>query len=168
MHRQTCRHAQPTPTQPALFADRRRALRLLRADPAEPKPWHSLVEWIDSEGLAADLTDPAYDDPAHRQANFAHVQQIVEVFFLLQPASDIYHEGQQRGLPIGVLNAPDDLPHDEHLAARGFFVPVSDDAPGGPHLYPGAPIRFSAFAAPALARAPRLGEHTAEVLGGTG
>jgi crotonobetainyl-CoA:carnitine CoA-transferase CaiB-like acyl-CoA transferase len=49
--------------------------------------------------------------------------------------------------------------------ARNFFVPVADDAPGGPHLYPGAPIRFSALAAPPLTRAPRLGEHTADVLG---
>jgi benzylsuccinate CoA-transferase BbsE subunit len=89
----------------------------------------------------------------------------VEVFFLLQRASDIYHEGQRRGLPVGVLNAPEDLPSDEHLMARNFFVPVADDAPGGPHLYPGAPIRFSALAAPPLTRAPRLGEHTADVLG---
>ena len=64
-----------------------------------------------------------------------------------------------------MLNAPEDLPHDEHLTARNFFVPVADDAPGGPHLYPGAPFRFSALAAPPLTRAPRLGEHTADILG---
>ena len=122
---------------------------------------------MDSSGLAADLTEDRYDDPAYRLANFAHIQQIVEVFFLLQPARDVYHEGQRRGLPIGVLNAPEDLPEDEHLRERGFFVPVEDDAPGGPHLYPGAPIRFSAFAALPVTRAPRLGEHTTDVLGGS-
>ena len=166
VHRQTCRHAQPSPTQPAVFAtadDRHVYFALITA---EQKPWQSLVDWMESRRLAADLTDPAYADPAYRLAHFAHIQQIVEVFFLLQTAADCYHEGQQRGLPIGVLNAPEDLPQDPHLAAREFFVPVEDDAPGGPHLYPGAPIRFSALAAPPITRAPRLGEHTAEVLGG--
>ena len=167
VHRQTCRHAQPTPTQPALFAtadDRHVYFALITA---EDKPWRSLVEWMGSERLAADLADPAYDDPGYRLAHFAHIQQIVEVFFLLQRAGDIYHEGQRRGLPIGVLNAPEDLPRDEHLIARDYFVPVHDDAPGGPHLYPGAPMRFSAFPWPAMTRAPRLGEHTAQILGGT-
>jgi crotonobetainyl-CoA:carnitine CoA-transferase CaiB-like acyl-CoA transferase len=167
VHRQTCRHAQPTATQPALFATADDRYVYFALITAEQKPWQSLVAWMESKRLAADLTDPAYDDPEYRLANFAHIQQIVEVFFLLQSASDSYHEGQQRGLPIGVLNAPEDLPLDEHLAARGFFVPVDDDAPGAPHLYPGAPIRFSALAAAPITRAPRLGEHTAEVIGGT-
>jgi benzylsuccinate CoA-transferase BbsE subunit len=106
---------------------------------SEQKPWQSLIEWMEAEGLAADLTDARYGDPEYRLANFAHIQEIVEVFFLLQRADDIYHEGQRRGLPVGVLNAPEDLPHDEHL--------------------------FSALAAPPLTRAPRLGEHTADVVG---
>jgi crotonobetainyl-CoA:carnitine CoA-transferase CaiB-like acyl-CoA transferase len=166
VHRQTCRHAQPTATQPALFATADDRYVYFALITSEQKPWQSLVDWMESKRLAADLTEPAYHDPAYRLANFAHIQEIVEVFFLLQPADDIYREGQQRGLPIGVLNAPEDLPLDEHLISRGFFVPVDDDAPGGPHLYPGAPIRFSAFAAAPIMRAPRLGEHTAEVLGG--
>jgi benzylsuccinate CoA-transferase BbsE subunit len=165
VHRQTCRHAQPTPTQPAVFATADDRYIYFALITSEQKPWQSLVEWMQSERLAADLTEPSYDDPAYRLAHFAHIQQIVEVFFLLQRASDIYREGQRRGLPIGVLNAPEDLPADEHLMARDYFVPVDDDAPGGPHLYPGAPIRFSAFPRPVMTRAPRLGEHTAEVLG---
>jgi crotonobetainyl-CoA:carnitine CoA-transferase CaiB-like acyl-CoA transferase len=166
VHRQTCRHAQPTATQPALFATADDRYVYFALITSEQKPWQSLVDWMASKRLAADLTEPRYNDPAYRLANFAHIQGIVEVFFLLQSASDIYREGQRRGLPIGVLNAPEDLPLDEHLGARGFFVPVDDDAPGGPHLYPGVPIRFSAFSASPIMRAPRLGEHTAEVLGG--
>jgi crotonobetainyl-CoA:carnitine CoA-transferase CaiB-like acyl-CoA transferase len=166
VHRQTCRHAQPTATQPALFATADDRYVYFALITSEQKPWQSLVDWMASKRLAADLTEPRYNDPAYRLANFAHIQGIVEVFFLLQSATDIYREGQRRGLPIGVLNAPEDLLLDEHLGARGFFVPVDDDAPGGPHLYPGVPIRFSAFSASPIMRAPRLGEHTAEVLGG--
>ena len=118
VRRQTCRHAQPVMTQPAIFRcrdDRWVYFALILAD---EKPWRALVEWMDSEDLAVDLTDPAYDDLVHRQVNFHHVQDVVEVFFLLHDADDVYHEGQRRGLPIGVLNAPEDLYHDEHLDAR--------------------------------------------------
>ena len=73
---------------------------------AEQQPWRNLLEWMVEKGVAADLVDPAYDDPAYRQAQFPHIQEIVEAFFLLQTADEAYHDGQARGLPIGVINAP--------------------------------------------------------------
>jgi crotonobetainyl-CoA:carnitine CoA-transferase CaiB-like acyl-CoA transferase len=124
---------------------------------ADTKPWQSLVEWMDSMDLAADLTDPAYETLDHRQANFSHIQSILEVFFLLQDAQSAYHEGQRRGLPVAVISSPDEVVHDEHLRAREFFEYVgTPDQPGG--LYPGAPIRFSAYRSEPQRPAPRLGE----------
>ena len=164
VHRQTCRHAQPTPTQPAIFqcGDDRWVYFVIFV--ADQKAWQALVEWIESKGVAVDLLDPEYADPRFRQTHFDHIQEIVEVFFLLQTAEEAYHEGQARGMPIGPINAPEDLLHDDHLAAREFFVAVDhDDVP--PALYPGVPFRFSDFGTAPILRAPKLGEHTAEVLG---
>ena len=122
------------------------------------------IEWIDSKGLAVDLLDPEYDDPAYRQSHFDHIQEVVEVFFLLQTADEAYEDGQARGLAIGPINSPDDLFDDVHLQARDFFVSVEhDDVP--PALYPGVPFRFSGFGSPDLHRAPKLGEHTGDVFG---
>ena len=163
VQRQTCRHAQPVPTQSAIFecADGRWVYFALIL--GDSKPWNALVQWMDSHDLAIDLKDPAYDDLVYRQQNFAHIQDLVEVFFLVQESSVVYHEGQQRGLPIGVLNAPEDLFEDEHLIAREFFQPV--DEPGyGTVRMPGAPYRFSTLSTVAPQPAARLGEHTAEVL----
>lgn len=162
VQRQTCRHAQPERTQPALFecADGYVYFALVLAD---QKPWQTLVEWMDSHGMAADLTDAAWDSIEHRQANFTHIHGVVECFLLIQPAARAYHEGQQLGLPIGILNAPEDLLSDEHLQGRGFFVHVEHDGVGVvPH--PGVPYRFSAYDAVALRPSPKLGEHTEEVL----
>lgn len=165
VQRQTCRHAQPTPTQPALFRcadDRYVYFALILAD---QKPWQALVKWLDENGVATDLTDEKYNDVAHRQAEFPHVQDVVEVFFLLNDAETIYHEGQARGLPIGILNAPEDLSHDEHLTARQFFVEIDVDQPDLDSVkFPGAPFRFSSFEARDPGRAPHLGEHSAETL----
>jgi len=163
VQRQTCRHAQPSMTQPALFrcGDGRWVYFVLIV--ADPKPWQALVEWLDEHGLAIDLADPAYSDIGFRQQNFSHVQELVEVLFLLQDADAAYHEGQKRGLPIGILNAPEDVLLDEHLQARGFFEDVAHEGVGTAS-YPGVPYRFSAFRPPPLTRAPQLGEHTDEVL----
>ena len=116
--------------------------------------------------MAADLTDPCTTTLAYRQERFPHIQGLVEVFFLVHDAETMYHEGQARGLPIGILNAPEDLFHDEHLVARQFFVDVASDDPGAPATvtFPGAPFRFSSFVPADPGRAPRLGEHTAELL----
>ncbi|QUD90372.1 CaiB/BaiF CoA transferase family protein [Phenylobacterium montanum] len=163
VHRQTCRHAQPSPTQPALFrcADDRYVYFALIL--AEPKAWKSLVDWMDSKGMAAMLTEPEYQDVKFRQDNFHLVQEVVECFFLVHTAEEMYREGQAAGLPIGVLNAPEDLFHDEHLIARDFFARVEHEGVGEV-AYPGPIYRFSSFCEVARTPAPKLGEHNAEIL----
>jgi len=164
VQRQTCRHAQPTPTQQAIFQCGDGRWVYFTIFVAEQKSWFALLDWIDSKDVAAGLHDPSFADPAYRQAHFHEIQDVVEVFFLLQTADEAYHDGQARGLPVGPIYAPEDVLADEHLRARGFFVEVEhEDVP--PADYPGAPFRFSAYGAADLVRAPRLGEHTAEVLG---
>ena len=156
VRRQTCRHAQPVPTQPAHFlcGDGRYVYFALIL--AEQKPWQALVDWMATLDMALDLSDAAFLDVGHRQANFAYIQNLVECFFLVQDSLSVYHDGQARGLPIGILNAPEDLFDDEHLQARQFFVPV--DQPGvGTVRYPGPPYRFSAFPPVARRAAPTLG-----------
>ncbi len=163
VQRQTCRHAQPVPTQSAIFqcADERWVYFALIL--SDPKPWNALVEWMDTMGLAIDLKDPAYDSLVHRQENYAHIQDLVEVFFLLQDSSTVYHEGQRRGLPIGVLNAPEDLYDDEHLVAREFFQTV-EQPNFGPVKLPAATYRFSTMSTVAPRPADPLGGHTTELL----
>lgn len=163
VQRQTCRHAQPTPTQPALFRcadDRWIYFALILAD---QKPWEALIDWMVGADMAVDLIDPAYSDLAFRQRNFHHVQELIECFFLLMDSTTAYHEGQRRGLPIGPVNAPEDILDDPHLRARDFFAPVELDT-GGTAMFPSSPYRFSSFRTPPPRRAPRLGEHTAAVL----
>ncbi len=164
VQRQTCRHAQPVPTAPALFqtADGRYLYFALVL--ADTKPWNSLVEWLDSKGLAADLTEPEYQQLAHRQEQFHHIQGIIEVFFMLNDMETLYREGQARGLPVGPINMVEDLFDDEHLVARRYFQQLEhEDAPAG--QYPTFPIRFSNIETPAERPAPNLGANTDAVIG---
>ncbi|MFD1611436.1 CaiB/BaiF CoA transferase family protein [Sphingomonas tabacisoli] len=163
--RQTCRHAQPVMTNSPLFqcGDGRYVYYTLIL--GDEKAWIILVEWMEEKGLAAQLTDPEYSELAFRQTHFDEIQTLVECFFLLMDANEAYLEGQRRGLPIGIVNAPEDLFNDEHLRARSFFVEIDMGPEHGPVVFPGEGYRFTAFGSVPRHRAPRLGEHNAEVLG---
>ena len=166
LQRQTCRHAQPSPTQPALFecADGVRVYFALILSDA--RTWETLVGWLDTVGLALDLGEEQYRSLAYRQEHFSYIQGIMESFFLMQESSVVYHEAQVRGLPLGPVLAPEQLFDDPHLAERDFFVPV--ELPTGDEaLFPSSPYRFS-YGNGGPARPPRLGEHTDEVLAALG
>jgi crotonobetainyl-CoA:carnitine CoA-transferase CaiB-like acyl-CoA transferase len=158
VERQTCRHAQPVLTEPALFTCADGSHVYFALVLADQRAWEATVEWMDDAGLAADLVEPAWSDLAHRQANYGHIQELFEVFFLLQDSETAYREGQRRGLPIGPLRSFEDLTGDEHLRERGFFVqiPWRDRT----ITYPGLPHRFSTFSAEP-GPAPALGDATA-------
>jgi crotonobetainyl-CoA:carnitine CoA-transferase CaiB-like acyl-CoA transferase len=164
VQRQTSRHAQPVPTQPAIFQCSDGVWIYFALMLSDQKAWAATVRWMSDVGMAADLTGEKYADLEYRQREFAHIQDLIEVFFLLQDSATAYREGQRRGLPLGPLLAPEDLLEDEHLSAREFFVPVylpTDERRSVP--FPGSPYRFTAFACGPV-RPPRLGEHTDEVL----
>lgn len=162
--RQTCRHAQPVPTQSATFECGDGRYIYFAFIVADVKVWEALVGWLASRDLALDLEEPKYRELAYRQQHFDHIQNALECFFLLITGPEAYHEGQERGLPIGVINAPEDLYADEHLQAREFFVPV--EQPGhGTFPHPAPVYRFSAYEAVCPTAAPSLGQHQVEVLG---
>jgi benzylsuccinate CoA-transferase BbsE subunit len=80
-----------------------------------------------------------------------------------QSVDAIYHHLQSRRVPIAPVSTMGDLLSSKHLNARGFFV--SFTPPGGaPLRAPGAPYRFSRTPWELRRAAPRLGEHTREVM----
>jgi crotonobetainyl-CoA:carnitine CoA-transferase CaiB-like acyl-CoA transferase len=165
VQRQTCRHAQPSPTQSALFqcADGRYVYYTLIL--SDSRAWDLLVEWMDRKGMAAMLTEPEFKDIAYRQQRFDEIQSLVECFFLCHDSGEMYLEGQANGLPVGLMNAPEDLFEDEHLQQRDFFVEVDMGDDVGPVAYPGDSYRFSSFGSVPRTRAPKLGEHNDDLLG---
>ncbi|MFA7586469.1 MAG: CoA transferase [Novosphingobium sp.] len=159
VERQTCRHAQPVMTAPALFACADGHYVYYTLILADTRAWNILVQWMDELGFAAMLVEPEYQDIKFRQDNFSQIQELVECFFLVQDGHAAYLEGQRRGLPIGIMNTPEDLIADEHLQARNFFQVVDSESAVGEVLFPGESYRFSAFGSVPRAKAPRLGEH---------
>jgi len=65
-------------------------------------------------------------------------------------------------IPAAHMRRLEELGQDEHLRQTGFFQTV-DDPRMGRLVFPGVPVKFDG-ARPPVRMAPRLGEHTAEVL----
>jgi benzylsuccinate CoA-transferase BbsE subunit len=80
----------------------------------------------------------------------------------------LYHEGQRRHVPIAPINAPADLLNNRQLQFRNYFVEAMHPLRDAPMLMPGAPYRLSETPWRIQRRAPRLGEHNAEVYGDIG
>src|SRR5262249_6065774 len=84
------------------------------------------------------------------------------------PGFEFFRQAQERGIPVGVIYAPEEVLDDPHFRARGFPVEVDHEDLGRKVTYPGAPYRFLRTPWRIARRAPRLGEHNAEIYGELG
>jgi crotonobetainyl-CoA:carnitine CoA-transferase CaiB-like acyl-CoA transferase len=163
VQRQTGRHAAPGPTQPVCFPCLDGKWMFTRV-PGDTPGWKRLVDWLDESGMAVDLREERFDDPAVRRQEMGHITQVVEAFCATHNADDLYHGAQRRGMVWGTVRSPDEIVEDEHLRARGFFVELPHPEIGRSFEYVGAPYRFGATPWSLQRRAPLLGEHNDEIL----
>ena len=124
--------------------------------------WTSLFEWMLADGFGADFADPEWEGTAHRQKHAEPLFDELDRWAANYTVSELYEGAQLRRLPYAAVRAPEALLHDEHLAARGFFVPIEHPALGVSIPYPGAPFRMGESPWN-VARPPTLGEHDAPV-----
>ncbi|MGZ6125647.1 MAG: CaiB/BaiF CoA transferase family protein [Myxococcales bacterium] len=118
-------------------------------------------------GLGGLKQDPRFAKNHLRQQNRHELIPLIEDVSSKRPARHWVDALERAGVPCGVLQTYDQVFHDPHLNARGFFP----DAPHrklGPVKQIGSPMRL-AGTPPRMERAgPLLGEHSAEVLGELG
>lgn len=126
-----------------------------------PRHWEAMAEWIHEACDNEAVIDPVFADMAVRGQTMELVDSWVEELTTSMTLLDFFQEGQRRGIPITPVNTVATLAIDPHLKAAGFWSEVELPA-GGTAAIPGAPFRTNAEWWQ-LDRAPRLGEHTAEV-----
>ena len=134
----------------------------------------ALVRWMAEEGMAPDFMrerdwvkwDNAYllAAGARGQEDIDRVSEAVAAFTLARTKAELYGAALERGLLIAPVDDMGDLAEDRQLAARGFFVPVDEPRTRRSVSMPGAWAKLSLTPLRVPAPAPRLGEHTAEVL----
>lgn len=109
------------------------------------------------------LRDPRFASNRQRSQHVAEVIERVAESVKERDAKEIFIDGSQRRLLMGVVQTAPDLLACEQLAEREVFTEVPH--PGGRSFrYPAEFARLSATPTAVRRRAPQLGEHTAEVL----
>jgi crotonobetainyl-CoA:carnitine CoA-transferase CaiB-like acyl-CoA transferase len=126
--------------------------------------WTSLLEWVKSDGKAADLEDPKYQDVMQRAANAEHVFDVLDEWVKDYARDELLERAQLLRQPYATVRPPEALFDDEQLKARGYFVEVAHPELGRTFRYPGAPHLFNGTPWRVYRRPPLLGEHTAEIL----
>ena len=167
--RQTCRHAAAQRTDPWLYRSRDGQYLVLYGVGRDNASWRRLKQWFQARGFGQQFDDPRFDDPRARQQargtpEAAEIAAEIGRFIAASSAEEIYRGGQERDQAWGIVRSPEETLADPHLHDRGFFVATGGTGAAAPALMPGAPYRFSATPWALRRPAPRLGEHTAEVL----
>jgi len=125
---------------------------------------------VPNETFAELFRNPAFREPKfasnkQRSQHVAEVRDLVAQSVKDRDAKEIFIDGAQRRLVMGVVQTAPDLLACEQLAERDFFIDVAH--PSGRSLrYPGELARMSATPTSVRRRAPMLGEHNALVRAG--
>lgn len=129
--------------------------------------WADTTQWLIDEGLerAEELKEPCWHDNDYLASASAKTRftEIFSSFALAQTKAQMQEKGRVRRIPIAPICDTSDLNKSEQRKYRGYFIDVA--ASDGTSLgMPGAPYRLSQTPWLVKCGAPRLGQHTKEIL----
>ena len=124
------------------------------------KQWKSFFRLIGRSDLAS---DPKFSTHASRAANIDAVYAFVAEVMRTRTTAEWIELLESGDIPVAPLNTVHDLLDDPHLKDVGFFKVVDHPSEGRLRVMD-VPSQWSASAPAVRLPAPRLGEHTIEVL----
>ncbi len=133
---------------------------LLLAAVQQEKDFPRVMKALDREDL---IDDPRFVDRASRAANAAELAKLMDAAFKRRDFRDVRTALDKNLVVYGVMNSLAETVDDAQMRAAGLFVPVEGLTVGRGELV-ASPIWLSCVEKRAAYRAPKLGEHTDQVL----
>lgn len=106
--------------------------------------------------------DDRFTNISARTRNIEKLYELAAQFIAGRSTATWLEIFNQLEIPASRMNRLEDLPQDEHLSATGFFETLQDPMMGT-LKFPGVPVKFD-HVRPPVRMAPRLGEHTDQLL----
>jgi crotonobetainyl-CoA:carnitine CoA-transferase CaiB-like acyl-CoA transferase len=125
------------------------------------KHWRSFFRLIGREGMFD--SDPRFSSQEARSRNIAEVYAFVAEQMARRTSADWLRLLKEADIPVTPLNSIEDVIDDPHLGESGFFVMTEHPTEGRLRLM-ATPGAWSQTPPGALRPAPRLGEHSVEIL----
>lgn len=128
---------------------------------------HHYAATVEAIGRPDLITDPRFDSRQKRVDNRVELNKILEEAFLLKSTEDWERILTEKQVMHMRVNSYDDFLNDEHVKAVGAVNWLDHDRTGPIPVIniPGVPVPEPGSR---FAHAPRLGEHTDEILAGAG
>jgi crotonobetainyl-CoA:carnitine CoA-transferase CaiB-like acyl-CoA transferase len=117
-------------------------------------------------GEPALAEDPRFANISLRTRNIEALYEIADRIIPTRTTAQWLEVCARLEIPASRMNRLEDLQADEHLLATGFFETIEDPAMGTLR-FAGVPVQIDGRRLP-VRMAPRLGEHTEEVLASIG
>jgi crotonobetainyl-CoA:carnitine CoA-transferase CaiB-like acyl-CoA transferase len=125
------------------------------------KQWETFFRAIGRQGELS--ANPRLATYGERAKNYQEAYGLLAPIFVTRTTGEWLGLLEAHDIPCVRLSQLDDLIADEHLAAVGFFQELDHPTEGRLRLA-GIPSRWNGSRLPVTAPAPRLGEHSVEVL----
>ena len=124
--------------------------------------WERLCAMLGREDL---LDDPEFDTRLKRSQKSDTLDSLITDWMKGKTRQEVFLESSEKWfLPVAPVLNLNEVLRDPQFVQRNLFKPLSHPE-AGEALYPTFPFAMSEIK-PTVARAPLLGEHTSEVLGG--
>jgi crotonobetainyl-CoA:carnitine CoA-transferase CaiB-like acyl-CoA transferase len=125
--------------------------------------WETLVEWLNSEGRAGDLTESKWLNETERLNHIQHIITILEAWTLEHKIDELVETGQLMHFPWARVASIPDVVNNPQLNKRGFFAEATDSQSGQVYKFPGAPVKMSESPWQVNPAIPEAGEFNTEV-----
>ena len=124
------------------------------------KQWRSFLTAVGREHL---LNDPRFATQAARARHISEIYSYLAELFVTRTTDDWIALLEKADIPVSRMNTIEDVVNDPHLNASGFFTEEQHPSEGRVRGMR-TPTQWSAASPPPQRPAPRMGEHSAEVL----
>ncbi|MDQ2637899.1 MAG: CoA transferase, partial [Actinomycetota bacterium] len=131
---------------------------------ASAKQWRALFDWL---GRPEHLADPGLEQMFTRLMHWDAIRAALIDLFADQTRDEIVTRGKELGIAVSALHTAQEVLRSEHIRVRKSFV-RAEIAPGLTADIANGFLEVDGKRAGFRHRAPRLGEHDAEVLGQAG
>ncbi|MFC2034400.1 CaiB/BaiF CoA transferase family protein, partial [Chloroflexota bacterium] len=125
--------------------------------------WPTLVEWLDSEGMAQDLTDKKWLDKDKRIEQIDHIIEVLEQWTRSHTTSELVEKGQLMRFPWAKITSIPELMNNPQLKERNFFINVEQMETGKTFKLPGLPYQLNNSPRNKSKHIPSTGEHNMKI-----
>jgi crotonobetainyl-CoA:carnitine CoA-transferase CaiB-like acyl-CoA transferase len=129
---------------------------------------HMFGRWARLVGREDMIEDPRFADDISRGNNAQIINAAMGEWCAARTREEAIEELERARIPCGPVYDLEEVLADPQVRARELLRPVEPPDGGEPVLLASTPLRLSETPAEVRRRAPRIGEHTEEVLGELG